>query len=191
MIGRMLVARTAAEAHLYVDLECEALGEVPIERKQRPASKRNVRQVIEFTMYEVRCQSGKLLEFEFSVLPKERPGLRRSVSYGGKEPSQLLDAGDWMLIADRHVGKAPKSVAGMSEKARKLAKEDLQIAIACVDEILKFIRPGETSVSSTTLTGNRGKTYFNKDVRRFRRDQLDGFKSELSSRIARIDKGRF
>ncbi|MBT8493349.1 MAG: hypothetical protein KJO07_09860 [Deltaproteobacteria bacterium] len=183
-----LFARSAAEADLYVDLECEAAGEVPQSRKRKKTERR--RQT--FWSYQIRCASGKLLEFEFELdgLPEPKPGLRRKVEYGGKEPSRLIDAGEWLRVADRHANLAPKSVAGLPERQRREAAGNLEIAIAAVGETLKFIPAGGDRVSSTVLTSTRGKTYFNKDVRRFTRSALEELHSELESRMRRYKSSR-
>lgn len=183
-----LYARTAEEADLYVDLEAEAEGEVPESRKRKKTERR--RQT--FWSYQVRCKSGKLLEFEFELdgLPEPKPGLRRNVDYGGAEPSRIIDAGEWLKVADRWAGEAPRSLAGLPERQRREAAGTLEKAIAAVGEILKFIPHGSDRVSSTSLLNNRGKTYFNKDVRRFTRTALEQLKGELESRLRRFQSSR-
>ena len=183
-----LFARSAEEADLYVDLECEAAGEVPKTRKRKKTERR--RQT--FWSYQIRCQSGKLLEFDFELdgLPEPKRGLRRKVEYGGAEPSRLIDAGVWMMVADRFADLAPKSLAGLAEKRRREAASNLEIAIAAVGEILKFIPAGADRLSSTTLTSSRGKTYFNKDVRRFTRAAVEELRSELEARMRRYKSSR-
>jgi hypothetical protein len=183
-----LFARSAEEADLYVDLECEAAGEVPKTRKRKKTERR--RQT--FWTYEIRCESGKLMEFEFELdgLPEAKPGLRRKVAYGGAEPSRLIDAGEWMRVADRYANLAPKSLAGLPERQRREAAGNLDIAIAAVGEVLKFIPSGADRVSSTALTSTRGKTYFNKDVRRFTRSALEEMRADLEARMRRYKSSR-
>jgi len=183
-----LFARTAEEADLYVDLECEAAREVPQSRKKKKTERR--RQT--FWTYEIRCSSGKLLEFEFDLsgLPDKKPGLRRKVEFGGAQPSRLLDAGEWMKVADRYSERAPKSLAGLPEKQRRTAAHDVEFAVAAVAEALKFIPSGSERVSSTSLLSDRGKAYFNKDVRRFSRTELERFKGELEARLRRFQSSR-
>jgi len=183
-----LFARTSEEADLYVDLECEAAGEIPVARKRRKGERRRET----FVVYEVRCQSGKLLEFEFREdgLPAPKPGLRRKVEFGGSEPSLLIDAGEWMKVADRHAARAPRSLAGLPERARRDATSDLSMALAALDEVMKFLPAGADRIPSTALFSTRGKTYFNKDVRRFQRDSLKAQKDELQARLRRFDSSK-
>ena len=183
-----LFARTLEEADLYVDLECEAVGEVPKSRKKRTVERRRKPVLV----YEIRCESGKLLEFEFEDggLPDAKPGLRRKVEFGGASPSLLIDAGEWMKVADRHQAKAPKSVAGLSERARRDAKRDMQIAVAALQEVMKFLPAGADRVSSTSLLNARGKAYFNKDVRRFQRSALQAQLEDFQARLRRYESSR-
>ena len=183
-----LFARTAEEADLYVDLEAEAQGEVPVSRKRRKTERRRET----FFLYEVRCKSGKLLEFEFREdgLPTPRPGLRRKVAYGGPQQSLLIDAGEWMKVADRHADRAPGSLAGLPERARREAKADMEIAVAAIEEVMKFLPDGADRVSSASLFSARGKAYFNKDVRRFRRDALSAQLEDFRGRLRRYDSSR-
>jgi len=183
-----LFARSSEEADLYVDLECEAQGEVPVARKRRKAERRRET----FVVYEIRCKSGKLLEFEFREdgLPAPKPGLRRKVEYGGNAPSQLIDAGEWMKVVDRHANRAPRSLAGLPERARRDATSDLALALAALDEVMKFLPAGADRVPSTSLFGTRGKAYFNKDVRRFRREALVAQRDELEARLRRFESSK-
>lgn len=183
-----LHARSAEEADLYVDLECEAMNEVVKSRKRRKGERR--RQT--FWIYEARCESGKLVEFEFEEggLPSPKPGLRRVVEFGGAQPSLLIDAGEWMKLSDRWAQAAPRSLAGLSERARRSAIADIQRALAALDEVMKFIPRGGDQVSSASLLSERGKAYFNKDVRRFTRSALETRRAELEARLRRFESSR-
>ncbi len=179
-----LHARSSEEADLYVDLECEMAGQVPVERKRKKRERRGK----PFMLYEARCQSGKLLEFEFEIggLPDPKPGLRRTVSYGGAQPSLIIDAGEWMLVSNRMAEAAPKSVSGLSERKRREAASQVEDAIAALDEVVKFIPAKDDAVSSSSLFSPRGKTYFNKDIRRFRRQALADQRTALEARLRRF-----
>ena len=51
---------------------------------------------------------------------------------------------------------------------------DTELAVAALREVMKFLPAGADRVPSTALMNMRGKTYFNKDVRRFQRGASDG-----------------
>jgi hypothetical protein len=70
------------------------------------------------------------------------------VHFGGDQPSQLLDPGEWLIVADDHARHAPAS--GLLSDAR-LARDRhaLHTAIAALDEVQKFVPPGAAEIPLT------------------------------------------
>jgi hypothetical protein len=94
-------------------------------------------------------------DFHFA-LPDEPvlPGPDDVVCFGGPQPSQLLDAGEWLLIADvcGQAGSAPAP----GDAGRTEARESLAIAVAAVEEVLKFIPTGADAVPEAGFWSARG-----------------------------------
>src|SRR5688500_13011920 len=93
------VARTNAEAHLYMDLHPCACGEI---RFPRTSSVVTSPDGVLASRYAGTCpQDGTEREFLFR-LPERvlAPPLDGAVMYGGSEPSELIDPGEWLSVAD-------------------------------------------------------------------------------------------
>lgn len=76
--------------------------------------------------------------------PKRELISTESPVFGGSEASQLLDAGEWLGVADLTAGHVP---VGEPEAARRA----LSIAAAAVGEVVKFIPPGEDRVPDSAF----------------------------------------
>jgi hypothetical protein len=143
------VARTNLEAHLYMDLhpcprcrtaEFERANEV-IEEPEGLASR-----------YRGLCETcGRPRVFTFrlpEVILPPTPGQPR---YGDDEPSQLIDPGEWILVADWYA-----------------RSEVLGRAAAAVDEVLKFVPPGADEVPESAFWTERGRRAYLEEPGRFR-----------------------
>ncbi|MCG5216431.1 hypothetical protein [Streptosporangium sp. KLBMP 9127] len=85
-------------------------------------------------------------------------------TFGGPEPSELLDAGEWMWLADLTAGNVPDD----PENARRT----LSMARAAVEEVLKFLPEGQDDVPSDAFWSARGQEVHDAEPPRFRRDRL-------------------
>lgn len=95
-----------------------------------------------------RCGSAR--EFMFSLPPQAaRP--TEEIQYGNAEPSQLLDAGEWLLVADSYARAVPSDPHRLPEPDRRRARARLASAVAALDEVLKFVPPGGTQVPATAI----------------------------------------
>ena len=77
------------------------------------------------------------------VLPKGYP------TFGGEEPSELLDAGEWLWVADLTAGNVPTHDPAEAHRA-------LATAAAAIEEILKFIPPGQDEPPADAFWSDRG-----------------------------------
>jgi hypothetical protein len=94
----MLIARSLQEAGLYVELhpcECGAAGELTfsvIERDGMPV-----------VVYQGDCPGcGRSRRFEFRIPAEPVAG----PAYGGQEPSEIVDAGEFLWYSDRATEQA-------------------------------------------------------------------------------------
>jgi len=118
-----------------------------------------------------RCGKGREFRFRLPELPLPAAG---EVEFGDDRPSELLDPGEWMHVADEHARREPAT------------RRDLGIARAAMFEILKFMAPGDEAVPEEAFTSARGRQVRDAEPGRFRRARLEavlGTYDELLSGI--------
>ncbi|GGL10605.1 hypothetical protein Sme01_16060 [Sphaerisporangium melleum] len=99
-------------------------------------------------------------------LPEHEPALSdRFPDFGGGEPSRLLDAGQWLWVADLTAGNVP---AGNAAAARRA----LAIAVAAVEEVVKFVPPGAEEVPEQAFWTDLGRQVRGAEPDRFQVDRL-------------------
>lgn len=106
---------------------------------------------------------GAAREYLFS-LPRREVMPVGWPTFGGAEPSELLDAGEWMWLADLTAGNVPDD----PEDARRA----LSMARSAMDEVLKFIPEGQDDVPAEAFWSARGREVRAAEPPRFRRDRL-------------------
>jgi hypothetical protein len=154
----MLYARTNAEAHLYMDLTPCACGDAAFERASSVVDEGGVL----CSRYRGPCRTCKTERvFTFELPEKIRPPVRGTIEYGGSDASRIIDPGQWMAVADHRAKLNPGTV------------EDLQVAAAALDEILKFIPAGGERVPDHAFTSARGRAVRDTEPGRFRRIRLE------------------
>lgn len=105
-----------------------------------------------------RC--GRAREFRFR-LPEHPLPTGGEPTFGDDRPSELLDPGEWMLVADRHARRAPAT------------RRDLALAVAAMFEILKFMPAGAEQVPDEAFISTRGREVRDTEPGRFRRARLE------------------
>ncbi|GAB2931593.1 hypothetical protein GCM10027280_19110 [Micromonospora polyrhachis] len=165
------VSRTNMEAHLYMDLHPCTCGEFRFARKNAVIALEDGDLASRYTGECARC--GQPREFVFR-LPTEisMPLGGDAVSYGGDEPSQLIDPGQWLGVADAYASQVPGDFARLDGEERRRARAVLNRATAAVDEVLKFIPGDADEVPAATFTSERGRQAYAKEPGRFRRSRL-------------------
>jgi hypothetical protein len=118
-----------------------------------------------------RC--GRPREFLFR-LPDEvtMPPADGRISYGGAEPSQLLDPGEWLWVADAYAALAPADPATAGPEQRRRARAALNRAAAALDEAVKFIPAGSDEVPASAVTSERGRAILGRQPGGLRRPRL-------------------
>ena len=165
-------ARTNAEAHLYMELNpCDNCGESEF----HPQSTVIVAEGDLASRYAGPCpRCGAPREFVFRI-PEDVifPDPEEPV-FGDDQPSVLIDAGEWLWVADliaRSVPAEPED--GMTGEERHRILVDLRTAAAAVGEAAKFIPPGSDTVPANGIWSARGKAVHHDEPGRFRRIRLD------------------
>jgi hypothetical protein len=155
------VARTRDEAHLYLELNpCPDCGSIDAPW-EHGLTEVDGELTISYAATCPGCAAER--EYLFGLPAKET----RAVSwptFGGPEPSELLDAGQWLDVSDHAAGAVP---ADPEEAGRVLA-----VARAAVEEVVKFIPPGQDAVPEDEFWTAAGRRVRDAEPGRFRLDRL-------------------
>jgi hypothetical protein len=111
-----------------------------------------------------RC--GTRRQFLFRLPTEIRLPVERDIVFGGPDPSELLDPGEWLQVADR-AASMPASGDAAADR------EDVALAAAAVDEVLKFIPEGADVVPAGAFTSATGRRFYERDPGQFGRDRLE------------------
>lgn len=155
------VARTRDEAQLYLELHpCPDCGSVDapweqalVEIDGEPASS-----------YAAICPGCDAQREYLFGLPAQETPVRGWPTFGGPEPSQVLDAGQWLDVADTAASQVP---ADPAEAGKVLA-----VAQAAVDEVIKFVPAGADAVPEDEFWTPAGQSVRDAEPGRFRLDRL-------------------
>ena len=167
-----LIARSMAECHMYMNLRpCRRCGEPEFRWSQHGAG---LRDGLKTSWYEGACPTcGTVRRFDFVVLDAALP----PPALGGPEPSRIIDPGEFLAAGDAAAryasvpsGATPDQVAEAYDAAAD--------AVAAVEEVLKFIPPGEDAVPVAAFTSPDGLAMRTADPARFGRDWLDEVRTE-------------
>lgn len=124
------------------------------------------------SVYRGSCDGcGKPREFRFR-LPEHPVFAGGALSYGDERASELLDPGEWMAVADQHATRRPAT------------RQDVAIAIAAVEEILKFGAASDEHIPEAAFTSERGRTVRAAEPGRFRRARLEAVLATYRSIVA-------
>ena len=161
----ILIARSAIECHLYIELHPCSCGELLEPDRHRLQS----RESDLVAVYSTRCRRCRTTRhFEF-VLDDEIVPLSK---FGGSKPSQIIDAGEFLAVADSAARQVPADGSSLDAGARATARALMDRAVAAIEEVLKFIPPDEESVSPEALSSTRGAAMYREEPGRFRRSRL-------------------
>jgi len=176
------LARTSAEAHLYMDLHPCPCGEADFPRQHAVVAAGDDL-ASRYTGACPRC--GAAREFLFRLPEQVLVPRAGEVVYGGPEPSELFDPGEWLRIADAYATRVPASLAGLPAGRADRARRDLACAAAAVDEAMKFIPEGADAVPSSAFASERGSAVYATEPGRFRRSRLHAVADAYRSLLAR------
>ena len=171
------VARTRDEAHLYMDLHaCPECGDVEVAWGEALVEEDGVLG----RRYHGPCaRCGQPREFVFALPSRPTPPHPgEQVTFGAlADTSELFDAGQWLAIADML-----EMAAGLDVPAPERI-ESLTIAIACVDEVLKFLPAGAGEPSAASFWSADGRSERDRDPARFARPALNQRRAQLAEQL--------
>jgi hypothetical protein len=130
------------------------------------------------------CQHPR--EFIFGVPETlESGGASWELFFGGDKPSQIIDAGEWLDIAQRLAKSVPQSRSFRPGKRRE-GREVLTEAVAATNEVLKFIPIGADEVPDEAFWSDRGQQKRDENTEQFRREALARFRDDLVSSLDKV-----
>jgi hypothetical protein len=155
------VARTRDEAQLWLELHpCPDCGSI-----DTPWQHALVDEDGELTISWAGTCAGCGAEREYLFgLPGRETAVAGWPTFGGAEPSELLDPGQWLDVADRAAAEVPDDPV---EAGRVLA-----VARAAVDEVVKFVPAGLDAVPEDEFWTPEGRAVRDAEPGRFRLDRL-------------------
>ncbi|WP_218125820.1 hypothetical protein [Sinosporangium album] len=155
------MARTRDEALLYLDLHPCECGSMETDWEKSTITDAGGLAA----RYGGACaECGAEREYTFA-LPNRETFPKGWPTYGGAEPSQLLDAGEWLLVSDRVASNVPPDAEN--------AGHALSMARAAVEEVLKFIPEDQERVPDHGFWTERGVEFREVEPGRFRRERLE------------------
>lgn len=179
------LARSNDEAYLYMARvacpQCGATGAGEV-----TATTSGVRDGVRFRTFELTCGScGTVREFTFQVPETPAPQTGR-LSFGDERPSELLDPGEWLTLADTMLSSVPEDPTRLPDEDRARAREDLEVARAALDEVLKFIPADRTAVPRFSFWTEQGQRLSVRERWRFDRQELVAQRSQCERLLLRL-----
>ncbi|MCX4545801.1 hypothetical protein [Streptomyces sp. NBC_01565] len=178
----MLIARSAHEAHLYMDLRVCACGANQFDRQHRLED----REGILVSVYEGTCpQCGRIRSYEFTMPdgPMVAPP-----AFGGPEPSQIIDPGEFMWASDRVSRDSGLRMLNTPKAEHREFRPAAAYAIAALEEVAKFLPEGAEAIPEELFTSERGREIYAKNPMRFKRKDIADSLERKQRILAGIDR---
>ncbi|PPK65264.1 hypothetical protein V5P93_003702 [Actinokineospora auranticolor] len=164
----MLVARSAPECRLYIDLHPCHCGEHRLQVEHSLRADPGGALVADYWGTCPRCGAGRTFVFELDEeIPPPPP------AYGGDRPSRILCPGQFMRYSTRLAGAVRADPRGVSAGERVRAAGMLELAVAAAVEVVKFIPPNGDAVPAQAFTSPEGLAEYQAEPGRFRRVRLE------------------
>jgi hypothetical protein len=167
-----LFARSDAEADLYVRIHSCACGETefaPVIGLGEDAGG----WLLRYTGRCVACGADRQFRFRQPVAPSWP---RDDEWAEGTRPSELLDAGEWLLVAEA-LTDYPVEGGRLVATDMDQLRSDLVMAAAAIDEALKFAPDSADAVPASGLWSERGQEMRDAYPSRFDRDRLEAVRA--------------
>jgi hypothetical protein len=181
--GRALrLARTNLEARTYLRLQpCPACGET------RCTFRSSVVMIdgdlaSHYTGSCPGCHGERVYAFRLPAQILQPPA--DGVRFGGAEPSQLLDPGEWLAYADDRARRVPADPSRLTDQERESARYALATALAAMEEVIKFIPEGDDSVPIGMFATEAGRAVRDREPGRFRQARLHALRETYAELLA-------
>jgi hypothetical protein len=181
----MLFARSPEECHYYMELHPCECGEEAFDWSRHQLEQRSGRLVSVYLGGCGRC--GVQRRFEFEVTGDLPP----PPAFGRDEPSRIIDPGEFLSLGRRAVELVPDDPAELSEEDLDVAYGAVEMAVAAVAEVLKFVPAGADAVPGEAMVSPLGRALYARGPEEFDRVRLeatmDGYRRLQSRYAAALD----
>ncbi|WP_225731156.1 MULTISPECIES: hypothetical protein [unclassified Nocardia] len=177
------ISRTTREAHVFMDMTPCDCGDTRFERADALHPLGDGRFVRQYTGTCETCREPR--EFTF-LLPDDAETPAGDLEFGGPLPSQLIDAGGWLWVADEYAAAVPPNPYLLDGAERDQVATWLASAIAALDEVRKFIPPGGAELPPTRLWTRLGLDMYARDPGRLRLDRLQATQDAYRDYLAEL-----
>jgi hypothetical protein len=170
MSADLLRSRSIEECHLYMALHGCSCGDTAFEWSRHSLSERAGQLV---SRYEGTCPGcGEERVFEFAI-PAMQTSMARRPVYGDAEASRIIDPGEFLADAQRLALSVPRLPDQQDEEDLIDAYSAIELAVAAVTEVLKFVPEGADAVPAGAFTSAAGRRLYERDPGQFGRDRLE------------------
>jgi hypothetical protein len=179
----MLIARSSPECRLYMDLHACSCGETRFEAEHVVREDAEGRLLAVYEGLCPRCGLPRRFTFVLDdAIPPPPP------AFGGPTPSRIICPGEFLLVADQAAASAESGPDAADPRQADHDRVALATAAAAVDEVLKFIPEGQSSVPEQAFSSIAGQAVFAREPGRFSRLRLEAtansHRAALAARIA-------
>ena len=175
----MLISRSSAECHLYIELRPCVCGETRAPWKHRLESRVDALVAVHEGVCDL-CE--RRWEFEFALDPE----ISAIGKFGGNKPSQIVDAGQFLAVADAAAHAVPGEMSRIDDLSRQRARALMLRAVAAIEEVLKFIPPGADRIAMESLFAPMSKEMYLAEPGRFRKSRLEAVLSVYRQAVTRL-----
>jgi len=163
----MLLARSAPECRLYIDLNPCLCGMASFGVRHHLRTEPDG---LLAAVYEGTCpQCGLPRLFVFTLDPALPPA---PPAFGGPTPSRIICPGQFALVSDDASSRAHVDPAGLSPAEHRASRANLALALAAIEEVVKFIPAGADAVPPEAFTSMAGQQLYAVEPQRFQRYRL-------------------
>lgn len=190
--GTPRVARSLDEARLYIELQrCQTCGRTELVAEGGP----EFGELDGHPVFWLEAVCGNCTQRERFVfraperLTTAAPGFRRFQGFGGPASSELIDPGEWLVLADLLTAQLPEpdqlAVDELTPEQRGQLREQVDFAAAAIVEVLKFIPDGRDEVPDYSFRTPQGRATYHQQPWSFTRAalrlQLDRYERLLAA----------
>lgn len=175
----METARSALECHLYISLHPCVCGDARSDFLHRLVLVDNAL----CSRYHWNCLTcGTVRTFVF-LLHDEIP---RAEKFGGKRVSTLVDAGQYLNVADLAAEQVEADTIGRPAEARGTARMLMSRATAAIEEVLKWIPENEDHMPARAFFTEDGRVVRDREPGRFQRARLESVLKSYCAALAAL-----
>ncbi|MCC9706558.1 hypothetical protein E4N62_15535 [Streptomyces sp. MNU76] len=94
-------------------------------------------------------------------------------AFGGAEPSQIIDPGEFEAVAGRLAESTGIQLLNMPESEHHRFRGAMAYVVAAYEEMLKFLPPDQDAIPSSAFVSEVGRARYQRDPRNYERGILE------------------